>query len=344
MAATEIAVATMKVAQIAAPGAEFEIVERAVPVPGPGEVRLRVRACGVCHSDVLVKDGLWPGLQFPRIPGHEVVGVIDAVGAGISEWKPGQRAGVGWFGGHDGTCPSCREGDFINCRNLQIPGISYDGGYGQYMVVPAAALAAMPDTLGDAEAAPLLCAGVTTYNALRHSGARPGDLVAVLGVGGLGHLGIQFAAKSGYRVAAISRSREAEALALRLGASVYLDGAAADAAAVLQQMGGAKAILATAPSAEAMSALVNGLAPNGKLLVIGVSQEAIEVLPGQLIGGKKSIQGWAAGTSADSEDTLRFAELSGVRPMIERYPLERAAEAYQRMITGQARFRAVLTL
>jgi len=293
---------------------------------------------------VLTKEGQWPGIQYPRVPGHEVAGIIDELGAGVSAWKTGQRVGVGWHGGQDNTCPACRRGDFRNCQNLKIPGISYDGGYEQYMVAPIEALAAIPDTLSDIEAAPLLCAGITTYNALRHSGALPGDLVAVLGIGGLGHLGIQFANKFGYKVAAIGRGAENAALAKKLGASVYIDSKATNAAQALQKLGGAQVILATAPSSKAMSELIEGLAPNGKLMVIGVTFDPIEVAPVQLITGSRSIQGWAAGTAADSEDTLRFAELTGVRPMIETYPLEKAGEAYARMLSGNAQFRVVLTM
>jgi D-arabinose 1-dehydrogenase-like Zn-dependent alcohol dehydrogenase len=344
MATTEAAVAPMKVVQVPAPGADFQIVEREIPDPVAGYVRIKVQACGVCHSDVLTKDGLWPGIQFPRVPGHEVVGIIDEVGAGVSVWTMGQRVGVGWHGGHDGTCTSCRRGDFGNCRNMKIAGISYDGGYQQYMVAPAEALVAIPESLNDTEAAPLLCAGVTTFNALRHSGASPGDLVAVQGIGGLGHLGVQFANKFGYRVAAIGRGSENAALAKKLGASLYIDSRATNAAEELQKLGGAQVILATAPNAKAMSELIDGLGPNGKLMVIGADFAPIEVTPLQLISGSRMIQGWASGTPVDSEDTLRFAELTGVRPMIETYPLEKAAEAYARMMSGDAQFRVVLTM
>src|SRR5712671_1556643 len=344
MPATKLATALMKVAQIPSPGAEFEIVEREIPKPGVGQVRIKVQACGVCHSDVLTKEGQWPGIQYPRVPGHEVAGIIDELGASVSAWKVGQRVGVGWHGGQDGTCPSCRRGDFRNRRNLKIPGISYDGGYEQYMVAPIEALVPIPETLSDTEAAPLLCAGITTFNALRHSGAMPGDLVAVQGVGGLGHLGIQFANKFGYKVAAIGRGSESATLAKKLGASVYIDSKATNAAQALQKLGGAQVILATAPSSKAMSELIDGLGPNGKLIVIGVAFDPIAVTPVQLISGSRSIQGWAAGTAADSEDTLRFAELTGVRPMIETYPLEKAAEAYARLLSGNAEFRVVLTM
>ena len=343
MGTTTIASATMKAAQVPAPGAAFGIVEREIPNPGFREVRIKVQACGVCHSDAFTKEGQWPGIQYPRIPGHEVAGIIDEVGDGISGWKKGQPVGVGWHGGHDGTCLECRRGDFRNCRNLQIPGISYDGGYQEYMVAPTSALVAIPDALGDVDAAPLLCAGITTYNALRHSGALPGDLVAVQGIGGLGHLGIQFASKFGYKVAAIGRGSENAARARELGASAYID-SNSNPAQALQKLGGAKAILATAPSSKAMSALIDGLAPNGKLIVVGAAFDPIEVTPVQLISGSRTIQGWASGTPTDSEDTLRFAELTGVRAMIETYPLDQAAEAYARMMSGKAQFRVVLTM
>ncbi len=344
MATTKVAIAPMKAAQVPEPGADFQIVEREIPTPGAGEVRIKVQACGVCHSDVFTKEGQWPGIQYPRVPGHEVVGIIDEVGAGVSEWKKGQRIGVGWHGGHDGTCRECRRGDFRNCQNLKIPGISYDGGYEQYMVAPVEALVPMPEGLRDAEAAPLLCAGITTYNALRHSGAMPGDLIAVLGIGGLGHLGIQFANKFGYKVAAVGRGSESAALAKKLGASVYIDNQATNPAEALQKLGGAQVILATAPSSKSMAEAFDGLAPNGKLIVVGVTSDPIGVTPVQLVTGSRTIQGWAAGTSADEEDTLHFAELTGVRPMIETYPLEQAAEAYARMMSGKSQFRVVLTM
>ena len=344
MATMRVAAPAMTVAQISKPGGDFEIVERAIPRPDAGQVRIKVQACGVCHSDVLTKEGLWPGIQYPRIPGHEVAGVIDEIGAGVTAWKKGQRVGVGWHGGHDGTCRECRRGDFRNCRNGQVCGISYDGGYQEYMVAPVEALVPIPQGLKDAEAAPLLCAGITTYNALRHSGALPGDLVAVQGIGGLGHLGIQFANKFGYKVAAIGRGAENNALAKKLGASVYIDSQNTNAAEELQKLGGAEVIVATAPNSKAMSELVNGLGPNGKLMVIGATSDPIEVAPLQLIIGSRAIQGWAAGTPADSEDTLNFAELSGVRPMIEIYPLEKAADAYARMMSGKAQFRVVLAM
>ena len=344
MATTAVAVATMKVAQISKPGAGFEVVEREIPEPGAGQVRIKVQACGVCHSDALTVEGAWPGIQYPRVPGHEVAGIIDEVGDGVSAWTQGQRVGVGWHGGHDNTCQECRRGDFRNCRNQKIAGVSYDGGYEQYMVAPVEALVSIPESLNDTEAAPLLCAGITTYNALRHSGAFPGDLVVVQGIGGLGHLGVQFANKFGYKVVAIGRGPRDAALAKKLGASVYIDSKATNAAEELQKLGGAKVILATAPDSKAMSELIDGLGPNGKLIVVGATFDPIEVTPVQLINGSRSIQGWAAGIPADSEDTLRFAELSGVRPMIETYPLEQAGEAYARMLSGKAEFRVVLTM
>jgi D-arabinose 1-dehydrogenase-like Zn-dependent alcohol dehydrogenase len=336
--------AKMKVAQIAKPGADFEIVEREIPQAGAGQVRIRVQACGICHSDSLTKEGYWPGITYPRVPGHEIAGAIDELGAGVAGWKKGQRVGVGWHGGQDGTCLACRRGDFGNCAKLKIPGISYDGGYAEYMVAPVEALAAMPESLDAAEAGPLLCAGVTTFNSLRHSGALPADLVAVQGIGGLGHLGIQFASKFGYKVVAIGRGPENEALAKKLGASIYIDSKATKAAEELQKLGGARVILATAPSSKAMSELIDGLGANGKLLVVGAAFDPIEASPIQLIQGMKTIQGWASGIPTDSEDTLRFAELTGVRPMIEKYPLEKASEGYARMMSGKAQFRVVLTM
>ena len=342
--ATAAAVTTMKAAQVTGAEGLLEIVEREIPEPGVGQVRIKVQACGVCHSDALVVEGSWPGISYPRVPGHEVAGIVDAVGSGVLEWRVGQRVGVGWHGGHDGTCRECRRGDFRNCRNQKIPGISYDGGYQEFMLAPAEALVPIPDSLSDVDAAPLLCAGITTYNALRHAGALPGDLVAVQGIGGLGHLGIQFANKFGYWVAAVGRGTQSEPLAKKLGADLYIDSKAQNAAEELQQLGGARVILATAPNSKAMSELVGGLGPNGKLLVIGAAFDPIEVAPVQLIIGSKSINGWAAGTPAASEDTLRFAELRGVRAMIETYPLEKAAEAYAQMMSGKAEFRVVLTM
>jgi D-arabinose 1-dehydrogenase-like Zn-dependent alcohol dehydrogenase len=303
-----------------------------------------VQACGICHSDVLTKEGHWPGITYPRVPGHEIAGIIDELGANVSVWKKGQRVGVGWHGGQDGVCISCRRGDFGNCEKLQIPGISYDGGYAEYVVVPVQALASMPESLNTAEAAPLLCAGVTTFNALRHSGALPADLVAVQGIGGLGHLGVQFAAKFGYRTVAIGRGPENAARAKKLGAVDYIDSQSVNAAQELKKMGGARVILATAPSSKAMSELVDGLGPKGTLLVVGAAMEPIEATPIQLITNRRNIQGWASGIPTDSEDTLRFSELTGVRAMIEKYPLAKAAEGYARMLSGKAEFRVVLTM
>lgn len=344
MTKTKIAIAPMMVAQIPYPGADFQIVEREIPNPGMGEVRIKVQACGVCHSDVFTKEGLFPGIEYPRVPGHEVVGIIDEVGDSVSGWMKGQRVGVGWHGGHDGTCTACRRGDFRNCENRKIPGISYDGGYQEYMTAPVEALVAMPESLNDAEAAPLLCAGNTTFNALRRSGALPGDLVAVQGIGGLGHLAVQFAGKFGYRTAAIGRGSENKLLAEKLGANAYIDSESTNAAEELQKLGGARVILATAPSSKAMSALVDGLGTNGTLMIIGVDSNPVEVTPFQLIGGTRTLRGWVAGSSIEAEDTVRFAELTGVRPMVETYPLEKAAEAYARMASGKAKFRVVLTM
>ena len=341
---TAAAVATMKAAQVTEAGAGLRIVELEIPDPGPGQVRIKVQACGVCHSDAIIVEGGRPGIPYPRVPGHEVAGVVDALGTGMTEWRKGQRVGVGWHGGHDGTCPECRRGDFRLCRNEKNPGLSYDGGYQEYMLAPVEALVSIPDSLSDVDAAPLLCAGSATYNALRRAGAMPGDLVAVQGIGGLGHLGIQFANKFGYKVVAIGRGSESAALAKKLGAGVYVDGKATNPVEALQKLGGAQVILATAPSSKAMSDLFDGLGPNGKLMVIGVTFDPLEVNPVQLISGSRTIQGWAAGTPADSQDTLRFAELTGVRPMIETYPLEKAAEAYARMLSGKAEFRVVLTM
>jgi D-arabinose 1-dehydrogenase-like Zn-dependent alcohol dehydrogenase len=344
MSGAKAAAAPMRVAQIPKPGADFQMVDREIPKPDIGQVRVKVQACGICHSDELTKEGKWPGIQYPRVPGHEIAGIVDELGAGVSGWKVGQRAGVGWHGGHDGTCRECRRGDFRNCQNLKIPGISYDGGYQEYMLAPANALVPIPESLTAVEAGPLLCAGITTYNALRHSGAMPGDLVAVVGIGGLGHLGVQFANKFGYKVAAIGRGPGNAALAKKLGAAVYIDSKSTNAAEALQKLGGAQVILGTAPSSKSMSDLFDGLAPNGKLMVIGVTSDPMAVSPVQLITGSRTIQGWAAGTPADSDDTLRFAELTGVRAMIETYPLERAAEGYARMMSGDAQFRVVLTM
>jgi alcohol dehydrogenase/propanol-preferring alcohol dehydrogenase len=333
----------MKAVQISKSGGNFEVVERPIPEPGRGQVRVKVEVCGICHSDALVKEGMWPGLQYPRVPGHEIAGRIDAVGAEVTLWKPGQRVGVGWHGGHCFQCDPCRRGDFINCKFAKITAIHFDGGYQEYMVAPAEAVALIPESLPADEAAPLLCAGITVYNALRNSGARAGNLVAVQGIGGLGHLGIQYARQMGFRTVAIGRGAEKQALAAQLGAHEYLDTNAGPPAEALQKLGGADLVLATAPDSKSMSALVDGLGPNGTLMIVGAGFESLTVTPLQLISGRKSIRGWASGTGKDSQDTLEFSAVSGIRPMIERYPLERAAEAYNQMITGKARFRAVLT-
>ena len=334
----------MKVVQVSKPGGNFELVERNIPEPGRNQVRIKVEACGICHSDAIVKEGGWPGLKYPRVPGHEIAGRIDTVGADVTNWKAGERVGVGWHGGHDFTCDSCRRGDFINCRNEQITAIHHDGGYAEYMIAPAEAVAAIPDELSAPDAAPLMCAGVTVFNALRNAGAQSGDLVAVQGIGGLGHLGIQYAQKMGFRTLAIGRGKDKEALARKLGAWHYVDAAAGEPAAQLQKFGGARVILATAPDSKSISAVIDGLLPNGKLLVIGATPDAISVTPIQLIRGRSSLQGWASGTAMDSQETMEFSALAGVRPMIEKYPLEKAAEAYQQMISGRARFRVVLTM
>jgi D-arabinose 1-dehydrogenase-like Zn-dependent alcohol dehydrogenase len=334
----------MKAVQISKPGGNFEVVERPTPEPGRGQVRIKVEACGICHSDALVKEGYWPGIQYPRVPGHEIAGRVDAIGADVSQWKPGQRVGVGWHGGHCFTCDPCRRGDFINCKFEKITAISFDGGYAEYVVVPAEAVALMPDDLPADEAAPLMCAGITVFNALRNSGARGGDLVAVQGIGGLGHLGIQYARQMGFRTVAIGRGGDKQALAKKLGAHDYIDTGASDPVQALQKMGGASVILATAPDSKSASALVDGLGPRGTLMVIGAGSEPLTVTPLQLIPASKTVKGWASGTARDSQDTLEFSALSGVRPMIERYPLEKAAEGYQQMISGKARFRVVLTM
>jgi len=334
----------MKAAQISKAGGNLELVEREIPKPKPDWVRVKVEACGVCHSDQMVKEGYWPGLQYPRVPGHEVAGVIDEVGSAVTTWKKGQRVGVGWYGGHCGVCPPCRRGDFMLCRVGPVTGFTFDGGYAEYMVAPAQTLAAIPDGLAAEDAAPLLCAGVTTFNALRHSGATPGDLVAIQAIGGLGHLAVQFANKFGYRTVAIGRGTGAQELASKLGAHAYIDSSTQNVAEELQTMGGAAAIVSTAPSGKAMSALIDGLDVNGKFMTVGASTEPIEVTPIQLISGRRSLHGWSAGTSIESEDTLGFSAMTGVRPMIEKFPLAEAAKAYDRMISGKARFRVVLTM
>src|SRR6267378_713035 len=333
----------MKAVQISKPGGNFELVERNIPDPARNQVRIKVEACGICYSDSLVKEGHWPGLQYPRVPGHEIAGRIDSVGADVTLWKAGQRVGVGWHGGHCFQCDPCRRGDFILCQFEKITAISFDGGYSEYMVAPAEAVAAMPDDLPAAEAAPLLCAGITVFNSLRNSGARAGDLVAVQGIGGLGHLGIQCARQMGFHTVAIGRGQDKQPLAKKLGAHEFVDTSAGSPAEALQKLGGARLILATAPDSKSISALVDGLTGNGKLLIMGASFESLTVTPLQLIAGRLAIQGWPSGSSIDSEDTLRFSAASGVRPMIEKYPLAKVAEAYDQMISGRVRFRAVLT-
>jgi len=333
----------MRAIEVTKANGPFQLVERDIPNPAAGQVLIKVQACGVCHSDAFTKFGAFPGLAYPRVPGHEVVGIIEKIGEGVPDWKPGQRVGVGWHGGHCGHCPSCRRGDFVTCVNAQIPGISYDGGYAEYMLAPFEALAAIPDGLDAAEAAPLLCAGITTFNALRNSGVRAGDTVAILGIGGLGHLGVQFAAKMGCRTVAIARGADKGPLARKLGAHVYIDSTAQDVAAELNKLGGANVILSTVTSSKAMSAALGGLAVDGRMFVVGASAEPIEVSPLLLIGGRRGIQGWPSGTSSDSEDTLAFSALADIRPMIETMPLERAPEAFERMMSGDARFRMVIT-
>jgi len=335
--------ATMRVVQVSRPNGALEIVERKIPEPGPGSIRIKVQACGICHSDSLVKEGAFPGIQYPRVPGHEVAGVVDAVGPGVVGWAPGQRVGVGWHGGYCGHCDPCRRGEFFACVTGQVTGLTFDGGYAEYLVAPASAVARMPAEVPPIDAAPLMCAGITTFNALRNSGARPGEVVAVLGLGGLGHLGVQYAVKMGFRTVGIARGKDKEPLARKLGASVYIDSQAQDAAAELLKLGGAKVILATATSGEAMSAVQGGLAVNGTLLIVGAAA-SMQVSPLLLLTGCRSIKGWYSGTSIDSEDTLAFSARTGVRSMNETFPLERVTEAYDRMMSGKARFRVVLTI
>lgn len=334
--------ATSRVMQVSEANAALELVEREIPEPGPGEVRVRVQACGVCHSDMFAVTGGPPGVSFPIVPGHEIAGVVDALGDGVQGWETGQRVGVGWFGGSCGHCEPCRRGDMIACQNNGIPGITFDGGYADHVVVPAGALARIPDDLAAADAAPLLCAGVTTFNALRSSVARGGDTVAILGVGGLGHLGVQFARKLGFRTVAIARGTGKEALARELGAHHYIDSTAQDPAAELQALGGASVILATVTSSAAMAAVAGGLKPGGRLIVVGASMEPLGLPPAMFIGGSTGLVGHASGTSQDSEDTLAFSDLVDVRPMIETMPLEEAQAAYDKMLAGDARFRMVL--
>ena len=332
---------TYQAVQVTKPGT-FELVEKSIIDPASGQVRIRVEACGVCHSDVLVHEGLWPGLQYPRVPGHEVAGRVDAVGANVTQWKEGQRVGVGWHGGHCFVCDPCRRGDFKMCINRKVTAIDFDGGYAEYMTAPAEALAAIPDELPAEEAGPFMCAGVTVYNALRHSGAHAGELVAVHGIGGLGHLGVQYARQMGFKTVALGRGKDKEELARKLGAHHYIDSGTVDAVAALQKLGGARVILATAPSAQAISAVADGLSPNGKLVMAGVPNEPLSVNPLSLFSGERSVAGWYSGTARDSQDTLEFSALTGVHPMIETFPLEQAADAYARMMQGKARFRIVL--
>ena len=329
--------------QVTAPGGDFKVVQQEFAEPGPGHVRIRVQACGVCHSDSITKYAVFPGISYPRVPGHEVAGIVDAVGPDVPLFKAGQRVGLGWHGGHCNYCVPCRRGDFILCENGQISGVTFDGGYADYVVAPANALALIPDELSDVDAAPLLCAGITTFNSLRNSGARPGDTVAILGIGGLGHLAVQYAAKSGYRTVAIARGQDKAPLAHQLGAHVYIDSTKQDPAAELQKLGGAAVVLSTLTNADALAAAVNGLAPDGKLIINGVPDKPFEVNTVPLIMGRRSIVGWPSGTGMDSEDTLNFSALAGIKPMIETYPLEKAAEAFDRMMSGKARFRVVLT-
>jgi D-arabinose 1-dehydrogenase-like Zn-dependent alcohol dehydrogenase len=333
----------MRAVQVSKAKGPFEIVERDIPEPGAGSVRIKVQACGVCHSDSLTKEGLLPGMEYPRVPGHEVVGIVDAIGTGVAGWKVGERVGVGWNGGYCGYCDACRRGEFFACQTAtRITGVTLDGGYADYMVAHASGLARVPKELAEIDAAPLMCAGITTFNALRHSGAGPGEVVAILGLGGLGHLGVQYAAKMGFKTVGIARGQDKEALARKLGASHYIDSQAQDPAAELAKLGGAKAILATVTSGEAMRAVLGGLAVNGTMLVIG-AVGSLEVDPLFLLNGCRSVKGWYSGTSIDSQDTLRFSVLTGVRSMNEVLPLERVNEAYERMMSGKARFRVVLT-
>lgn len=334
----------MRAVQVTKANGPFELVEKDIPTPGPGSVRIKVQACGVCHSDSFTKEGTFPGIQYPRVPGHEVAGVIDAIGSGVMGWTVGQRVGVGWNGGYCGYCESCRRGDFNTCAHLQVTGVSYDGGYAEYMIAPSNALALIPEDLSAVEAGPLLCAGITTFNALRNSNARPGDTVAVLGIGGLGHLAIQFAAKMGFVTIAIARGKDKELLAKKLGAKYYIDSTAQNPAEALAKLGMAKVILSTVTNSKAMSACLEGLAINGKMIVVGASAEPIEVLPLTLIRKRASIAGWPSGPSIDSQDTMCFCAHTGIRSMSEIFPLERAAEAYDLMMSGKARFRVVLTM
>ena len=332
----------MKAVRVPDAGAEFEVVDMNVPEPGPGEVRIAVEACGICHSDVFVKEGQFPGIDYPRVPGHEVVGRVDAIGEGVNAWDDGQRVGVGWHGGHCFSCEPCRRGDFISCKNGQVTGIASDGGYAEYMTAPAEAVAAVPDDLESAAAAPLMCAGITTYNALRNAGAKPGDLVAVQGVGGLGHLGIQYAHAAGFETVAVSRGTDKRDLAMDLGADHYVDSEAEDPGEALVELGGARIVLATAPSTDAIESVVSGLGVDGEVLAVGIPGEPVEVSVQDLVMGRRSVAGWPSGDARDSQDTLEFSALRDIEPMIESYPLEEAADAYERMLSNDARFRVVL--
>jgi D-arabinose 1-dehydrogenase-like Zn-dependent alcohol dehydrogenase len=334
----------MKAAQISKAGGDWELVERDISDPGPGQVRVKVEACGICHSDAVVKDGIWPGLQYPRVPGHEIAGRIDAIGDNVTAWTKGQRVGVGWHGGHCFVCEQCRRGDFTMCVNRKVTGIDFDGGYAEYLIGRAETLAAIPQELPAEEAGPFMCAGVTVFNALRNSGARAGDVVAVHGIGGLGHLGVQYARRMGFNTVAINRGRDKEDLARQLGAHHYIDATAQDVVVELQKIGGASVILATAPNAQAISGLVDGLAPSGKLLVPAAPAEPLSIGIFSLINKRSSVAGWYSGTAKDSQDTLEFSALSGVHPMIEKYQLDRVAEAYEQMHSGKVRFRVVLTM
>lgn len=335
---------TTRVMQVSGPGEKLDLIEREQRQPGRGEVLVRVEACGVCHSDSLTIEGHLPGIEYPRVPGHEIAGRIEAVGEGVAPWEVGQRVGVGWFGGNCGHCDPCRRGDLISCVNGQVPGIAYDGGYADHVVVPAGALASIPDELSAQDAAPLLCAGVTTFNALRESGARPGELVAILGIGGLGHLGVQYARRMGFETVAIARGTDKQQQAESLGAHHYIDSTATDVAQALLSLGGASRILATVTAPDAMSAVVGGLRPRGRMIVVGASADPMQIPPFALIPGSTGVIGHASGTSKDSEDTLQFSVLQAIRPTIETYPLEQAADAYARMMSGKARFRVVLTV
>lgn len=336
--------AKMNAMQVTEAGGDFTPVELDIPTPNENEVLIKVEACGICHSDAFVKEGTMPGIEYPRVPGHEVIGTVESVGENVSTWDEGQRVGVGWHGGHCHQCEPCRNGDFINCENGKVTGISFDGGYAEYMAAPESAVADVPESLSSAEAAPLLCAGITTFNALRNSNLQAGDLVAVQGIGGLGHLGVQYANRFGCEVAALSRGTDKKKLAEELGADHYIDTRANDAAEELQELGGAKVILATAPNSEAISSVVDGLGIDGELMVVGAVAEPMEISPFQLIMGRKSVKGWPSGTAKDSEDTLDFSALTDITPEIETYPLEKANEAYARMINNEARFRVVLEI